>query len=280
MHDFVHVKGAIAGPCLDLVEATWMTLAAEHRASGDYATRFMRREYPYGNDLTGAVMNDAPHAQVLEDGHGGFHMPSAVDWGAALARGTAKVTKDGRRYLIVPFRHYTPGSEGVGSGRARAMMPTPVYRDAMTALRGDMTRPAARDAAQRLREANRGLSRPYATMAGNPGTPPRTSALLARLAQASLKREGQPGYTWRAGKYEGMTRREQTNPTTGRSSGVFMTFRVMTEDSLGWFMPPQPGYHFAEKTVAAVKEQLVAIVGAAARQDMVELVRTRIGRAA
>jgi hypothetical protein len=268
--EFTHIQAALGGAVPDLILATWQELAGEHVHTGFYNSFLsFSRMYPYGGDpLSCAVANTAPYAKALEDGRAGFHLPSAIDWGAAQGRGTAKVSKAGRRYLRVPFRHYTPGGAagGLSSGRGRAMMPASVHRDALTALRGDRTRREARDAAARLAEAGPRLSRPYSL----PGFP---AALRARALQV----EGMPGYTWRSPLYAGMRRREQVNPVTGNTSGVFQTLRTLTEDSVGWYIPPFGGFHFAARTVERVRPMIEEILGEAAREDLVELIQVQVG---
>lgn len=264
--ELTHLRATLAGPVPDLILAQWQQLAADHVDTGLYRSFVsFERMFPYqGDDLACAVANTAPHAQVLEEGHPGFHLPSAIDWGAAEGRGTAHRTRRGPRMLRIPFRHGTPGSEtgGVGQGRARTMMPTEVYRDALAAIRGDRERRAALSAAGPL------LSRPYAAMTGRG---------LPDLAIRARQQEGHPGYTWRSPLYGGLTYRQQANPETGATSGTWTTFRTLTEDSVGWYIPPFPGAHIAARTADLVRDEVRDLIGAAAREDVVELVRVTVG---
>ncbi len=276
--EFTHIQATLAGDVLDLVIAQWQELAAEHSASGRYASELtFERMVPYGgSDPTMvAVQNVAPYAQVLEDGHAGFHLPSVIDWGAAEGRGTAKRMKDGRRYMTIPFRHFTPGSAsgGISSARARAMMPQQVYQDALIAFRGDRAREEARDAARRIREAGTQLSRPYDVLDRMyPGAGGRGPSYFD-MARKAEGRDNQPGYSWRTRTYEGLRRKEQVNPETGATSSVYSTLRTLTEDSLGWYVPPAPGFHFAARTVELVRPMARELLEDAARADVVELVR-------
>lgn len=264
---------------LDLVIAQWQELAAEHRASGRYASELtFERIAPYrGDDYMVAVQNVAPYAQVLEDGHAGFHLPSVIDWGAAEARGTAKRTAKGTRYLTIAFRHYTPGSEsgGISSARARAMMPRQVYNDARIAADAARSADERRAAAARITAAGTQLSRPYDVLDRMfPGAGGGKAPRYYDLARAGEARDGQPGYTWRSRTYEGLRRTEQVNPETGAKSSTFSTLRTLTEDSLGWFVPPMPGFGFAARTVQAVAPMARDLLEEAARADVVELVRS------
>ncbi len=263
--DFPAIQATVSGPCLDLIEAEWQQLASEVSDTGLYASSasFERQSPWQGDSLAGAVLNTARHAQVVETGHQGFHLPEKIDWSGPHVR----MSKSGRRFLIVPFQHATPGSAGVSRTRARTMLPTAVYQDALTALRGDRTRAAAQRAAARIASAGTILSRPYAIM-GVPG----------RLLARARMQEGQPGYTWRARLYEGLTYRvKQTNPETGRTTGGWSTFRALTEDSAGWWIPAFAGHHIAKRVVENVRTRIRTLVGEAARSDMVELVEVAVG---
>jgi hypothetical protein len=271
LEEFPHLKAALAGPIPDLIVAEWSEVAQEHSATGFYRSNLaFSRMYPYrGNELAAAVANTAPYAKVLEDGHGGYHLPSHIKWGESAR---AKTTKDGRRYLTIPFRHFTPGAAagGLSTRRMAAMMPQDVYRDALTALRGERTK-RAQAALGRLAQAGTRLSRPY-------GHHARTDARFPpALLQRAIKQEGKPGYTWRSRTYEGLRRYEQRNPLTGSKSSTYLTFRTLTEDSVGWYIPPHPGYQFAARTVERVREQLRTIVAEAAREDVVNLVTIHLG---
>jgi hypothetical protein len=89
--------------------------------------------------------------------------------------------------------------------------------------------------------------------------------MLTVRAQAQ---EGQPGYTWRSRKFAGMKRLEQVNPESGARGSTWMTWRTLSETSVGWFIPAAPGYHFAERTADRVRAQIAQLAGEAARADL------------
>jgi hypothetical protein len=270
--EYTHIRAALSGPVIDLVLATWQTLAAEHRATGFYASALnFERVYPLGGDpLAAAIRNHAPYAQVLETGHSGFHLPSVIDWGAAVGRGTAKVSAKGTRYLHIPLRHRTPASEagGITSERARTAMPRQVYRDALKAIRGDER------ARARLETAGPWLSRPYRAYSF---PSPRRGPGPAALAERAERQEGHPGYTWRSPLYSGLVRRD-VSAASGGSRGEWSTLRTLSEDSVGWYVPPMAGFHFAERTVREVAPMVRELLGTAAREDLVQLVQTSFER--
>lgn len=267
MANFPHIEAVLQGPIPDLVQAQWVALAGEHADTGFYGSALaFERLYPFEGSRTAvAVINSAPYAAVLEEGHAGFHLASKIDWSAAVARGTAKVTKSGKRFLRIPFQHGSPvtATGGASTSRLRNAMTRAEYREARALFSEDEER--RKLARARLREAGTWMSRAYSL----PSVPP---ALRAK-AEAS---ESQPGYTWRARSLEGLTRKEHVG-AGGVKSSTYLTFRTLTEDSAGWFVPPFAGYRYAERTVDLVREQVRDLVEQAARADVESLIRLRIG---
>ena len=87
--EFTHLRALVTGVIPDLILAEWQNQAKDHVATGFYSS-FLAFSwiFPYeGNEFATAVANNAPYAHVLEDGHGGYHLPEKIDWGAAEGRG-------------------------------------------------------------------------------------------------------------------------------------------------------------------------------------------------
>lgn len=61
--------------------------------------------------------------------------------------------------------------------------------------------------------------------------------------------------------HAGMVRFNVSTPGAPRSS--YLTFRVMSERSSGWIIPPQPGQHIVEKVVEALRPKAEAAFQAA-----------------
>lgn len=298
--DFPYIRVALQGPVLDIVLAAWRELAGEHVGTGTYSSYLaFERVYPFGGDeYSSAVLNTAPHARVLEDGHAAFHLPSAIDWAKALAKGTAKMGKRGVPYLSIPFRHGTPGSAGGGltSTRARTMMPGSVYRDAMAATKAEHSAREAMDAVTRLRAAEKAkeararlraagtqLSRPYDVLAGmyeSRGVAGwRRGLSIHELSLRARVKEGHPGYTWRARTYEGLTHRAQHGAGGETTGGSWYTFRTCAADSVGWLIPAAPGFHFARRTAERVRPMVQDLIGEAARADIAAFINLEGGDA-
>lgn len=263
--DTPHIE-SVMGEVAATVRDVWAEVASQYSDTGNYAGYLNASDAivsPWENDhLAVAVVNRSPHAAVLETGHGGFHLPSVIDWAGSPK---VKTAKSGKRYLSIPFRNMTPSKAGAGTSTThkRREMPEEVYRDARAAF--------AKDKAARLPDTGQyRVSRHYGLMEKQIPTFPK--GLRAR-AEAQ---EGHPGYTQRAGRYAGMFRSEQKSPS-GLSSGVYMTIRTMTEDSVGWYIPPFGGHHIAEQAAAQAIPILRELVAAAATEDVAAMVKQAVG---
>lgn len=266
--DYPAIRSTLEGPVLDIIVAAWIEVAQEHASTGAYAaaTNFSRLIGYNGHPLAVAVAHTSPYAQVLEDGHAGFHLPSRIDWSGP----NVHPSKRGPRYLRIPFRHGTPDKEGVGAGRARSMMSAEVHADAKVML-GLVRASAKRQAlaAERMAEAGTRMSRPYNVL-----------TFPVALRDRAIRKEGHPGYTWRNRTYEGLFHVAQTGAGGKSTGGAYYTIRTLTEDSVGWYIPPFAGYHITERVIDRVKDPVRELVGDAARVDVVEACRIQIGEAA
>jgi len=239
------LEHALGGPVPSIILAAWRELAADHVASGAYLamlTPDLAFHYPYlGDGMAVAVVNPAQYADVIEEGHAGYHLPSVwKKW---------KVGKNGNRFAVIPFNHETPTGLGGGSttARRRQAMPAAVYKGA----RG---RPGAFSLANRGRltgagdHYKQGKSYEYYRGLGFTGMP-----------------EAQ-GYDWKASKYEGLTRFTAETPGGGHHT-EYLTFRTITPDSNGWYIPPQPGFHFAARALDAAMPAIADVLDRAAAAD-------------
>jgi hypothetical protein len=272
--DLNAVKIALQGPVADRILEAWRLKAADHVSTGSYMgylTRDQAVVYPNnGNELSLGIVNHAPHAKVLEDGHPGFHLPDAIHWPTPKS----KVAKDGHYYLTIPFRHYTPGDESGGSTthRERATMPAAVYRAAKMLGTGEDAKAKARLARFDFR-----VTRHYGLMAQQFQTFPRIGSSGAISEFQRMRMEGR-GYTWKAGKFAGMVRKTQQMGNGGLSS-TYTTFRTLKDNSPGWYVPPFGGYHLAAETLREVAPEVRRIVAEAAKEDVLAELQVTFGSA-
>lgn len=218
------------------------------------------------------VTNTAPHASIVEDGHGAFSLAQAINWSALGGR--IKRTKDGRPYLHIPFQHsaFAAEAERVDKGLTRAtvkaMMPQEVYLEAKKLRRreglnvGPITRPrvightragkpivhqqfvaadryhwTTKRGAHRL---SRG-TRPAFIMggpgvsAGGPGEPGWSEHRSARYIGRDAQGNKLVNPAWKSSRFEGLMK---TGPARHTK---YLTIRTITPDSKGWNIPALAG---------------------------------------
>jgi len=175
------------------------------------------------NNLTARIYSDDPMATPIETGIPARDMKRMLD--TSLKTRVAKGGKHpGQRYLIIPFRHQTPGYTAHGSD-----MPTDVYQQAMAMSKSTVTRLSFRQNQLGVRGF----------------TGDRTGQLL-QVRSREYKWGGRLGADVPK-RFRGMVRMETSSGKQNRSN--YLTFRVMTENSTGWIVPAKPG-RFIVKGVA------------------------------
>ena len=194
--------------------------------------------------MTGAfsaeVYSDSPYAETIEDGAGERDLKRMLDSSMKV-----RISKKGKRYLIIPFRWGTPGAVTFG----RNVMTQEVY-DVMRALR------PSRVVRNTTRESGTGAydiktRRPYLVAA-------REYRWGGRLTGGSL-----PGLKT-SDPMHGMVR---FNSPQGHHGG-YLTFRVMSEGSAGWIAPPRPGRHPARTTAEMIRPIAEKVFSEAVRRDV------------
>lgn len=235
-------------------QSVWIMLAQSgqyiHTRTGAYVRGLQMADslhYPVDNDpLAALVVNVAPHAHVIEEGHAGYHLPSVINW--AQARG-AKQNAAGRWYLRVPFRHRAPGRPGGGATHAtqQAMMPQQVYARA-----------------KRLQPGQRVTAGPTRGHARHvPGLTPYQPRYAPNI---------RPGYV-HASVYEGMQKRGATGHTQ------YVSWRTMTQDSPGWHIPARPGTHLSQVVTQRILDPITQLIQEAAARDVQRYLQQQWGGA-
>lgn len=229
------------------VKGVWIGLAQrlDVRRTGDYirgvqaASIERRTDAHNGTRLNFEldITNRAPHAGIVEDGHAGFHLPQRIQW--YKAGGKVKHGKSGP-YLIIPMRHRAHASpsdresQGLTTGTIKQMMPEHIYQQARS-LSPSSRQGGGHPAANRYhwggrlrRGGQRGI------MLGGPG----------HQAEGYVETRAH----WATSKFEGMVR--MSHGQGGGSS--YLTFRVITPRSQGWYIPAMHGMGIARRTAYGV----------------------------
>jgi hypothetical protein len=282
----VPAMGTTPGPAVaaaiveggDLIRSAWLEEAADHNNGGDYVQRLQAPEalgYPYlGDPWAVGVVNDAREADWLEEGRAGFHLPQR--WGAG--GGVWKVGESGGLYAHVPFRHFTPARAGGGStpGRRRMAMPTAVASLAAALEDGARLSMGALSAA--LEGGRTPLRmRPNTPIGADLYTQAKSYDYYRQLPWgADVPDYLGHGYSWRASPYEGLTHRKHETPGGGHQS-EYVTFRTITPESEGWFIPPSPAYHLAAHALDRAAPQIERLLDAAAAADLAHAIVNATG---
>lgn len=169
-------------------------------------------------DFTGEVVASYKYAEQIENGRPARDLKQMLNTSLRVRSG-----KKGR-YLYIPFRHNTPGSDATGNA-----MPASVYQVAKTLeasmITGQTTRQSGLDA-QDIK------TKKFLTV------PQNTYKWGGRLvADAGMHKN-----------YNNMYRFDTSTPG-GAKSSQYLTFRTMSERSKGWIVPAQPGQKIAEGVV-------------------------------
>ncbi|MGB0972405.1 MAG: hypothetical protein ACPGVG_15810 [Mycobacterium sp.] len=224
------------------------------------------------------VVNTSPHASIVEEGHGAYHLPSVINWGSN--KGRIKRTSTGKPYLHIPFRHaaHVPAGERIeGSSQTgttlhalKRMMPEHIYKKAkqLTPRIGQNVGPV-RSASGQFQAADK-----YRWHGDNPaphrrnlnfrgstpsiqlgsakhghGTGEHNIGFEAHRGARMVGRDpkGRPmvNPAWQANKFHGLFK---AGP---KGHSQYMTIRTVTPDSVGWNIPAQQG-RFVARRVAAV----------------------------
>jgi|GEM_PF-2216704 len=248
-------------------------------------------KYPFNGDpLHYRVEQTVPYAKAIEEGIKSFDMKQAL-----FTSDKVRVSKNGKRYLVIPFRHGAPGTKSF------AAMPNSVYDDA------NITRRTIVDGKVK-----------YNTVEGLTGAKNmRQSVTLSTYQEGSIKgfktindanllrRHNEKlvvrnRYDWqdrlegidypklkkqhKTNIYEGMVR-FQANPNLNRLNfrsdkfnlvnqtdnetnySSYMTFRIMSEKSQGWIHPGTNGMFIFRDTEKKVEEPIFKMIGDAAQRD-------------
>lgn len=213
------------------------------------------------------VFSELPYARAIEYGSPARDLKQML--GSSLK---VRVSAKGKRYLIIPFRHNTPGPTG-GSLQGNTM-PAELHawwQDA-SRERSAITGHGWRDSGTGALAFRDRTSGHYRQQHGQiVQVRRRTYSWGSRVSKADLADLGITGR--QASRLVGMVNFRRPGAVGGAAHSKYLTFRVMSEDSPGWKVPAREGLHPA-RTVA---QRLQPIAEEAFRRAMAEDVRAALG---
>jgi hypothetical protein len=159
-----------------------------------------------------------------------------------------RVTKKGKKYLIIPFRHNTPGSTALAPA-----MPQGVYNKVKRISSSYLLKP--------------GTIMPPTRVSGSGHVVAQHSYIWGASLKAGLAPKLQTHH--KSDPYAGMKRFNTGTP--GSKSSAYLTFRVMMEGSNGWIIPAKPGLYLAQKTSEDLQPLLEEVMGEALKPENLQL---------
>ena len=212
-------------------------------------------------DFAAVVKTDYKNAEEIDQGRPPYDLKQMLNTSPKVRR-----TKDGRRFLIVPFRQNTTGQDALTQG-----MPQSV-NDAGSAL-----------TASKIVAQSKRASGEVTSIHPKWGTRPlkKQTPFLSNTATRGPMLVNKNIYKWggkldtsgmkdltadQKKRYNGMVRMTGDTPGGGRYS-QFMTFRVMIEGSAGWIIPARPGLNLARNVAAKMQPLAERVLNEAVTQS-------------
>lgn len=175
-------------------------------------------------DLSAIIEADYKNAEEIETGRPARDLKKMLDTSMKV-----RANKDGQRYLVIPFRHNVPGSASSGQS-----MPANVYAMAKAMEASKVT-------GHSKRVSGTGA---YSTKTKSPYLVRQRHYQWGDSLPAGMASKQKPHHA--TDIYAGM-RRFDTKGGSSKQHSTYLTFRVMSEASKGWIVPPQPGLYIARK---------------------------------
>lgn len=200
------------------------------------------------SDFAGEVWSEYKYAQEIEDGRPARDLKKYLQTSQKVRR-----TKDGTKFLVIPFVHQTPGHEA----HAKAM-PQEVYDLAKALKPSKVIGHGERESGERVSlHPVRGMRRlkNQAPFLHNPVkmVPKQITQWGGRLMGDNIPKQ-----------YQGMVRMKQDNG--GGRHSTHLTFRIMSEKSTGWIIPAKPGLKLVAGVVSEMQPLAEKAFGEALRR--------------
>lgn len=193
--------------------------------------------YRMTGDFSAIVESDYKYAQDIETGRPPRDLKTMLNSSMKV-----RVSTKGVRYLIIPFRHNTPGNDA----HAPSMSPQVHAQAKMLSL---------------------------SAITGHTRRVSGTGAWSLKTRSPATVRQRQ--YSWGDRLMgDGIPRNQQgmvrmnTATGEGRKSSSFLTFRVMSEKSTGWIIKAQPGQHIAEGVAKEMQPVGEAFISEAVKRSL------------
>lgn len=218
-------------------------------------------------DFSAVVQADYKWAQEIETGRPQRDLKKMLNTSLKVRR-----TTKGKRFLVIPFRHNTPGHDALAQS-----MPPQVYEMAKqleaSMVTGNRDRRSGEITALRPGAGMSPLGEKRQRRSPFLSNPKTKGAMTVsqntyqwgdRLSKAAMKAAGVSQADRK--RYDGMVRFDTSTPKA--KSSAFLTFRIMMEGSKGWVVPAQPGQYLAKKVVDEMRPKANAAFAEAIKRTV------------
>lgn len=214
--------------------------------SGNYMKSIQRREL---GDFREEIYSNSPYARSIEEGMGARDLKKMLDTSSRT-----RVSKTGKRYLIIPFRWDTPGATRENR---------PMGREVHDIMR-QKAFAASHDIGRTTRPSGLGA---YDIHTRKMMVVPQNIYKWGdRLKEKHLDEANVFGVPRR--RMLGMVKMQNPTGRGGGKHSQYLTFRVMSEDSPGWKTRAVSGYYPARTTAEQLRPLAKQEFEEAARQDI------------
>jgi hypothetical protein len=221
--------------------------------------------YEMTGPYSAVIVSDYKYVQDIETGRPPYDLKRMLDTSTKV-----RTTKDGRRFLVIPFRDNTPGNEALSRP-----MPAAVHKLARQLPVSKIVGASTRASGERpILSPHRGMFAPAAIQGRFLSDPKTKGKFLVRkheyqwgghLTERVLRAAGVDAA--QAKRYAGMHRFEGKTPG-GKAYSSYVRFRIMMEGSDGWIIPAKPGLHIAEGVANGLRSDAETIFGRAIDTDL------------
>jgi hypothetical protein len=189
------------------------------------------------------IYSDYKHAAEIETGRPARDLKRMLDTSTKV-----RISAKGAKYLIIPFRHNTPGSDALV-----ASMPKDVYKIAK-----QMQLSSAVGSKTEMNAHGNPISRSVYDWGRAYSKLNKARTLIPARIPAGMMGPNPQG---KVDRFAGMVRMK--GDSARNISGGYLTFRVMTSNSNGWIVPAQPGLFIVKNIVDRCQPMFVTAMGEA-----------------
>lgn len=214
--------------------------------SGEKIPYFNSIEMKMTGSYSAVVWSSYTMAEEIETGRPAKDLKKMLDTSLKVRR-----TKSGQRYMLIPFRHNTPGNTALATP-----MPDDVYKIVSS---GDFKKSSVTSMGTRMSGTGAMGIKSRQML-----TTPQAAYKWGDRLENGLTQKIKPFHA--NAPTDGMVRMQTSSG--GQTSSEFLTFRTMKEGSQKWIVPAKPGLQIVSGIATRLQPIADQIIGAAVTKDL------------